>query len=132
MRSRREYVDYLRDILDAADKAGRFTAGMHFDSFATDEKTVFAVVRALEIIGEAANKIPGSVRERYPVVPWRSMAGIRDKLIHEYFGVNLEVVWRTVQGDLPVLKTALAPVLAEAEARTRGEQDDLSRRQKRG
>lgn len=117
MRSRREYVDYLRDILDAAEKAERFTRGMDFAAFARDDKTVFAVIRALEVIGEAAKKVPKSVRDRHPDTPWKRMAGIRDKLIHEYFGVNLEVVWKTVKEDLPTVQPALSKILAEIEQR---------------
>ena len=80
---------------------------MTYEQFAGDAKTVFAVVRALEIIGEATKKLPQSVRDRYPKVPWREMAGIRDKLIHDYFGVNLAVVWKTVIEDLPGLRSAI-------------------------
>jgi uncharacterized protein with HEPN domain len=81
----------------------------------TDDKTAFAVVRALEIIGETTKKIPEAVREIYPDLPWREMAGLRDKLAHDYFGVNLDVVWKTVTNDLPTLKSGIASVL-EAES----------------
>lgn len=93
---RREVVDYLQDIHDAIKKAEQFTEGWDFERFTADDKTVFAVIRALEIIGEAAKKVPKSVRNRSPQVPWREITGIRDKLIHDYFGVNIEVVWKTV------------------------------------
>jgi uncharacterized protein with HEPN domain len=76
---------YLRDILDACNKAQQFVAGMSFEQFADDDKTTFAVIRALEIVGEAAKKVAPEVRANYPKVPWREMAGIRDKLIHDYF-----------------------------------------------
>ena len=113
MKAKRVHVDYLRDMLDATEKAIRFTTKMDFTAFAADDKTVFAVVRALEILGEAAKKIPKSVRDRCSDLPWRAIAGIRDKLIHEYFGVNLQVVWQTVQDDLPSLHTALTRLLAD-------------------
>lgn len=90
-----EVTDYLHDILDAAESAEQFTAGIDFGDFASDRKTVFAVVHALEIIGEATKSIPDAMRQRYPLVPWREMAGMRDKLIHEYFGVNLRRVFET-------------------------------------
>ena len=97
MKPKREFLDYLRDIQEALEKLEKFTRGMNFEAFAKDDKTSFAVIRALEIIGEAARKIPKSVRSRYPDIPWQDMAGMRDKLIHDYFGVDLRVVWKTLQ-----------------------------------
>ena len=103
MTPRRVYRDFLEDIRQAGQKAVGFLGGMTLEDFAGDEKTAFAVVRALEIVGEAAKHVPQTIRDRYPEVPWRSMAGIRDKLIHDYVNVNLEVVWKTVTEDLPAL-----------------------------
>ncbi len=103
MSPRREYVDFLEDIRDAALKAQQFVAGLDYEAFAADEKTAYAVVRALEIIGEAAKRIPQDVRDQTSSIPWRAMAGIRDKLIHDYTSVNLQVVWQTVIDDLPNL-----------------------------
>lgn len=94
---------------------------MDASAFAADAKTVYAVVRALEVIGEAAKKIPPTLRRCYPELPWRAMTGMRDKLTHEYFGVNLEVVWRTVREDLPSLRSRLAPIIAELEQGSSGE-----------
>ena len=113
MKARREYLDYFEDIQDALEKIKSFTADLDFESFAKDDKTTFAVIRALEIIGEAARKIPKAVRSRYPDVPWQDMAGMRDKLIHDYFGVDLRVVWKTLQSDLPPLKTSFEQIILE-------------------
>jgi uncharacterized protein with HEPN domain len=114
MSSEREYADYLEDILDAISKIATFIEGMTFDQFAKDDKTTYAVVRALEIIGEAAKHIPERVRQKYSKVSWREMAGIRDKLIHDYFGVNLKVVWKTITEDLSELESEIQAILTES------------------
>ena len=114
---KREYVDYLRDMLDAAEKAERFVAHMDFETFQKDDKTVFAIIRALEVIGEAAKKIPASIKKKYSDIPWPDIAGMRDKLIHEYFGVNLQLVFDTVKKDLPPLRVTVSRMLEEAEGK---------------
>jgi uncharacterized protein with HEPN domain len=111
MKPKREYIDYFKDIQDALEKIESFTAGLDFDSFAHDDKTIFAVIRALEIIGEAARKIPKTVRSGYSNVPRQDMTGMRDKLIHDYFGVDLRVVWKTLQIDLPPLKAIFDQII---------------------
>lgn len=103
----REYADFFRDMLENAQRAIQFTEGMDYKSFSEDEKTVYAVIRAVEVIGEAAANIPENVRKQYPRIPWREVKGMRNKLVHHYFGVNMEVVWQTVREDLPMLIEAL-------------------------
>ena len=90
-----------------------FVEGMEYDDFLKDRKTVYAVIRAIEIIGEAVKKIPELVKNRYPQIPWRDMAGMRDKLIHEYFGVNLRAVWDTVKQDISNLKPSFDKILKD-------------------
>lgn len=113
---KREYRDYLQDLLTAIDDSAEFTKDMAFDVFARDRKTVNAVLRSLEVLGEAAKRIPDDLRAKAPAVPWKYMAGMRDKLIHEYFGVDLSVVWAVVKNELPPLRSEierLAAMLAE-------------------
>jgi uncharacterized protein with HEPN domain len=90
-------------------------AGIDFEAFQANDEKVFAVTRALEIIGEASKKIPASIRKRHPDVPWGAMAGMRDKLAHDYFGVNLRRLWETVQNDLPRLRTAITRLVGDLE-----------------
>ena len=111
----RDYVDFLRDILDSIDKIGSFIEGFDFDEFAEDDKTVYAVIRALEIIGEATKNLPESLKSGHPEVPWRKMTGTRDKVIHGYFGVELEVVWTTIKEDIPPTKPLIEKILGEVE-----------------
>jgi uncharacterized protein with HEPN domain len=111
--------DYLRDILDATEKALQFVEGIRYEEFADDEKSQFAVYHALEVIGEAARHVPADLRGKYPEVNWRAMSGMRDKLVHAYFGVNLEVVWRTVREDLPILRTQLPDILSAVQDQER-------------
>ncbi len=95
---------FLRDILSAMEAIERFVEGMNFDEFVKDDKTSSAVIRKLEIIGEAARHIPESLREKFPDIPWRGMAGMRDRLIHGYFEVDYQLVWEVVKREIPKLK----------------------------
>ena len=107
------YIDYVKDTLEAIEKATRFVEGMVYKKFSQDDKTIYAVIRALEIVGEATKKIPQKVKDDYKEIPWREIAGMRDKLIHDYFGVNLAVVWKAVYEDLPEIEPLLRRMLAD-------------------
>ena len=113
MSAKRVYTDYLQDIVDYAEKAMRFVRGVSFDDFGDNEEKVFAVVKSLEIIGEAARHLPRSMRDKYTAVPWKQVTGMRDKMTHEYFSVDLEVVWRTVHEDLPPLRDTAKKMLED-------------------
>lgn len=112
---KRELLDYIYDILDAIKEVEEFTQGMNFEGIARDKKTVNAVIRSLEVIGEAAKKIPVNVRKKYLNVPWKRMAGMRDKLIHEYHGIDLEIIWTVVTEELPPVKSEIEKVLKDME-----------------
>jgi uncharacterized protein with HEPN domain len=101
---KRTSIDYVTDILTCFQETQEFTQGLDFEGFSKDRKTVNAVVRSLEVMGEAAKRIPPEIRENYPEIPWKRMAGMRDKLIHEYSGVDLEIIWGVVTEELPPLK----------------------------
>ena len=92
----RDYGSYIEDIIEHMNYAEEFIEIMTFEEFANDKKTVLSVTKCIEIVGEATKHIPDSIREKYPEIPWRDMAGIRDRLVHGYFKVNLEIVWMTV------------------------------------
>lgn len=112
---KRDYRDYLQDILDSTKDINSFIANMDFGNFSKDKKTINAVIRSIEVIGEAAKNIPQSVRDKYPSVPWKKMAGMRDKMIHEYFGVDIEILWKTVKEDIPSVKPSMEGLLKKRE-----------------
>lgn len=97
----------MEDILAAVRKIERYTSGMDEEQFRQDDKTVDAVVRNLEIIGEATRHLPEDFLARHPDVPWRQVAGMRNRLVHEYFGVDLDLIWQVIRQHLPQLQTRL-------------------------
>ena len=113
---RREYLFFLKDILDAMEKIEEFIDDMNFEEFIKDDKTVSAVIRKLEIIGEATKYLPAELRRKYPDLPWSSMAKLRDRLIHGYFVVDHEIVWNVIKKELPLLKPKLEKILKELES----------------
>jgi uncharacterized protein with HEPN domain len=112
--SEREVRDYIEDIVTQIFKIEKFVNQITtFETFQKDEMVVYACIRALEIMGEAAKQVPDEVRQRYPQIPWRQIAGIRDVLIHAYFGVDVRVVWKTITENLPHDKLILEKILQE-------------------
>ena len=104
---------YLEEILTAIKKISRYTTGLTLESFSTDEKTVDAVLRNLEIVGEAAKRVPESIRRNHPDVEWKKIDGLRDILIHNYFAVDQEIVWDVVRNNLPDLQSRIEQMLSE-------------------
>lgn len=114
MKNKRTYVDYLLDILSNIEKTQRFVEGVSFDDFQANDEKVYAVVHALQTIGEATRHLPKSLRQRYAEISWDDVVGMRDIVIHEYFGVDIEIIWRTVQRDLSPLEGVVKRMLADS------------------
>jgi uncharacterized protein with HEPN domain len=109
----RDIRDYLNDMAEMLSAIQEFTGDMSFEMFRDDRKTIYAVVRAFEVLGEAARHIPDATRQSYTDVPWTVIAAFRNKLIHEYFSINLDILWDTIQNDVPALQALLTPVVKE-------------------
>lgn len=107
---KRNYTLYIRDILDAIRKIDEYVKNLSFDEFRKNDMAIDAVIRNFEIIGEASKSIPSDIKSKYPSIPWKEMSGMRDKIIHEYFGVDLEIVWETVRNSLDPLKKSLKKI----------------------
>ncbi len=107
----RDYLLYVKDILSAINSIENFTKGMKFEEFCADDKTSSAVIRKFEIIGEAVKNLPDEIRRCYPNVPWKEMAGMRDRLIHFYFGIDDNIVWTTIRNRLPEVKAKIQEII---------------------
>ncbi len=108
---KREFLDYIEDIIEAIDSIEKFIKDIDCEEFILDDKTASAIIRKLEIIGEAVKKIPKNIKNDYSQIPWKDIAGMRDKLIHDYFGVDLKRVWKTAKKDVPKLKILFKKIL---------------------
>jgi len=111
--SRRRDQDYLSDIREAIQRIAAYTAGLNYEQFMQDNKTQDAVVRNLEIIGEATKNLSSRLRRTYAQIPWRDLAGVRDKMIHHYFGINYEIVWTIAKEELPDLLSQIQDILTK-------------------
>ncbi|MDD4909118.1 MAG: DUF86 domain-containing protein [Candidatus Omnitrophica bacterium] len=107
---KRDYRDYVQDIVDCISEIYDFVGEMSLAQFKKDKKTQNAVLRSVEVMGEAAKNIPAAIKEKHPGVPWKAMAGMRDKLIHEYSGVDLEIVWNLIKQELPEVRPLVLKV----------------------
>lgn len=107
----RDYGSYIEDIIEHMIYAEEFVKDLTFEEFVNDKKTILSVTKCIEVVGEATKHVPDSVREKYPEIPWKDMAGIRDRLVHGYFKVNLEIVWMTVTQEFPELRPKMEKVL---------------------
>jgi len=111
----RSYKLYLKDILIAIKKINEYTRGLTFERLKRDNLVIDAIVRNLEIIGEASKNIPGRIREKYPDIEWKKVCGLRDILIHEYFGIDLPILWDIIKNKLPDLKRKITHVLKSVQ-----------------
>lgn len=109
--SERRDSDFLQDINEAVQRIGIYTEQLTYEGFLQDTKTQDAVIRNLEIIGEAAKNISDNLTDNYSHIPWKEMAGLRDKLIHHYFGVNFDIVWNVVKAELPGIALQIEKIL---------------------
>jgi len=109
---------YIKDVLENMQDAEEFIQGMSYEQFCADKRTVNAVLRSIEVIGEATKNVPEEIRARYLTIPWKEMAGMRDKVIHFCFGVDKEMVWLVVKDRIPALRPLIERILREMKEQT--------------
>ncbi len=109
----RDYKAYIEDIFLAAKKINKYIFGLSFQTFSADEKTIDAVVRNLEVIGEAVRNIPADIRDRYSEIEWHRIAGLRNILIHEYFAISLKIIWDIATNKLPILEQQIDKIIKD-------------------
>lgn len=114
-RDERDFVCYIHDIFENANKLKIFIKGLSFVDFQADEKTQYAIARALEIVGEAAKRVPMDFRNKHPEIPWRKMAGMRDVLTHDYEGVSPSLLYHTAAYEIDILLEPLRAIITELE-----------------
>ena len=106
---------YLQDILDAMEAIENFVVDFDLEGFKINDMLSSAVIRKFEVIGEAAKNVPKDITKKYPDVPWKKMAGMRDRLIHFYFGIKYDLVWHTIKAEIPRIKPLIKRILTEIE-----------------
>jgi uncharacterized protein with HEPN domain len=111
----RTYKLYLQDILESAHKIEQYAKGLDLPSFARHPMAFDAIARNLEIIGEAVKKVPRKTRNQYPQVEWKKIAGLRDIIAHEYFGINTQILWEVISQKVPVLEKQIRAILDDIE-----------------
>jgi uncharacterized protein with HEPN domain len=111
----RSYLMFLEDIIESIEKIEIYIRELTYNAFIEDSKTVDAVVRNLEIIGEASKRIPDNIKENLKEVPWHRMTGLRNIIAHEYFGIDLNIIWKIIKENLPEVKPSLKKLLKESE-----------------
>ena len=111
----RDYKVYLEDIIEAIAKIERYVANLTFEEFSREEIVIDATIRNFEIIGEAVKRIPENIKQKYPEVEWKKIAGLRDILIHEYSAIDLEILWDIIKNKLPDFKKNISKILENRE-----------------
>lgn len=110
---KRDFRDFLQDILTAIVDIENFVNGFSYEQFVGDRKTLYAVVRSIEIIGEATKNLPEQLKMQYPEVPWKRMTGMRDKLVHGYFGIDFKTLYIAATEDIPPIKALIEKIIVE-------------------